>query len=227
MAIARYFIVIVGMAATFAFLHIGWANVQWLAAAVTVGLGFGLQEIFANFVSGLIMLAERPVSVGDVVTVDTVTGRVKKIATRATTIVDGDNRDVIIPNKQFITGRIVNWTLGGNAVRFVLPVGVAYGSDLQQAQRILREAVTGVTGVLASPAPEVLLRTLGPSAIEFEIWFYCDRPADGTVARHELVQRVVSMLGAEGIAIPFPQMEVRMVPAGAQPAGAAPAESRA
>ncbi len=209
-ALSRYFIVMVGLVVAFAFLHIGWANVQWLAAAVTVGLGFGLQEIFANFVSGLIMLAERPVSIGDIVTVDTVTGRVKKISTRATIIVDADNRDVIIPNKQFITGRIVNWTMDGTPVRSVLPVGVAYGTDLAKAERVLLEAVTGVTGVLASPSPEVLLRAFGPSTIDFEVRFHVDRPAISLAAHHELMQRVNAMFAQNGIQIAFPQMDVHL-----------------
>ncbi len=102
-----------------------------------VGLGFGLQEIFANFISGLIILFERPVRVGDVVTIDDVTGVVSRIRIRATTITDGDRKELIIPNKEFITGRVLNWTLTDPVNRVVINVGVAYGSDTEQAAEIL------------------------------------------------------------------------------------------
>lgn len=209
-SLGRYILVVAGVVAGLSALQIGWNNVQWLAAAVTVGLGFGLQEIFANFVSGLIMLAERPVRIGDMVTVDTVTGRVVNIATRATTLVDADEKEIIIPNKQFITGRITNWTLDGAPLRFVLTVGVEYGTDLAKAEATLREVAEGLPLVVRDPAPVVVLREFGTSAIEFQVWYYVARPVDNTPTRHEMMKRVDSLFRERKIAIAFPQMDVRI-----------------
>jgi len=110
-AIARYLITVVGVVVAFGAIGVGWSKVQWLVAAISVGLGFGLQEIFANFVSGLMLLFERPIRIGDVVTVGGITGTVTRIRIRATTITDWDRKELVIPNKEFITGQVVNWTL--------------------------------------------------------------------------------------------------------------------
>lgn len=209
-SLGRYVLVVAGVVAGLSALQIGWNNVQWLAAAVTVGLGFGLQEIFANFVSGLIMLAERPVRIGDVVTVDTVTGRVANIATRATTLVDADEKEIIIPNKQFITGRITNWTLDAAPLRFVLTVGVEYGTDLAKAENTLREVAESLPLVVRDPAPMVVLREFGTSSIEFQVWYYVARPVDNTPTRHEMMKRIDQLFRERKIAIAFPQMDVRI-----------------
>ena len=123
-SIARYIIMIVGLVLSFGNLGIGWSKLQWLAAALSVGLGFGLQEIVANFISGLILLVERPIRVGDMVTVGTTTGMVTRIRMRATTIIDWDRRELIVPNKSFITSELINWTLSDTVSRIVFPVGV-------------------------------------------------------------------------------------------------------
>ena len=115
-----------------------WASrdkLQWLAAGLTVGLGFGLQEIFANFVSGLIILFERPIRIGDTITIGTFSGSVSKIRIRATTITDFDRKEVIIPNKAFVTERLINWSLSDTITRVLIKVGVAYGSDLDKVKR--------------------------------------------------------------------------------------------
>ena len=130
--VSRYLITVVGLLLCFGVVGVGWSKVQWLVAAMGLGLGFGLQEIFANFISGLIILFERPVRVGDVVTIDGITGVVSRIRIRATTITDGDRKELIIPNKEFITGRVLNWTLTDPVNRVVIPVGVAYGSDTER-----------------------------------------------------------------------------------------------
>jgi potassium efflux system protein len=114
-AVTRYLISFLVIVAVFGLLGVRWGHLQWLAAAFSVGLGFGLQEIFGNFVSGLILLFERPFRVGDVVTIGELSGTVRRVNTRATTIVDFDGKDIVIPNKTFITERFVNWTLSGSA----------------------------------------------------------------------------------------------------------------
>lgn len=118
----------------FGSLGVSWDKLQWLAAALSVGLGFGLQEIFGNFVSGLIILFERPVRIGDTVTIGTFSGTVSKIRIRATTITDFDRKEVIIPNKAFVTERLINWSLSDTVTRVVIRLGVAYGSDLDKVK---------------------------------------------------------------------------------------------
>ena len=120
--ICRYLIITVGIIVAFGWLGVPWASYQWLVAAVTVGLGFGLQEIFANFVSGLIVLFEQPIRVGDVVSIGDVTGVVSKIRMRATTVTNWDRHDLIVPNKEFITGRLLNWTLTNTVNRVVIHI---------------------------------------------------------------------------------------------------------
>jgi potassium efflux system protein len=209
-ALGQYVLVIIGLVLALACLRVRWNDVQWLAAAVTVGLGFGLQEIFANFVSGLILLAERPVRIGDLVTIDGISGRVSRIATRATTVVDFDNKDVIIPNKQLITGRITNWTLQEPSIRVILRVAVPADADLLGTVTALREAAAGSLGVLASPGPEVLLVSFTGGTAEIDVSIYVARPADMQPARHDLVLRAQRILTERGIEIAFPQLEVHM-----------------
>ena len=141
-------------------LGVGWSKVQWLVAAMSLGLGFGLQEIFANFVSGLIILFERPVRVGDIVTIDDVTGVVSRIRMRATTITDWDRKELIIPNKEFITGRVLNWTLSDPVNRVVVNVGIAYGSDTRTGGRDPLKRRPRAPHVLADPPPRVMLRVV-------------------------------------------------------------------
>jgi potassium efflux system protein len=121
-----------------AFNNIGfrWSSVQWLIAALGVGLGFGLQEIVANFICGLIVLFERPFKVGDTVTIGEVNGTVSRIRIRATTIVDWDRKELIVPNMEFITGQLINWSLSDPITRFIIPVGIAYGSDTELAEKL-------------------------------------------------------------------------------------------
>jgi potassium efflux system protein len=138
--VLRYAIVIGGTVLGLSFLGMRWSQLQWMAAALSVGLGFGLQEIFANFVSGIILLFERPFRVGDFITVGEFSGRVTKIRTRATTILDSDNKEIVIPNKTFITGQLTNWTLTDNITRLIIRVGVAYESDVNQVRALLLQA---------------------------------------------------------------------------------------
>ena len=209
-ALARNVMVVVGLIVALGALHIRWEDVQWLAAGVTVGLGFGLQEIFANFVSGVIVLAERPVRVGDLVTVDGVTGKVTRISTRATTLLDFDNKDVVIPNKALITNPIVNWTLGDTTVREIVRVGVAYGTDLQAATELLREAAVGTKGVLAVPDPQVQVQGFGASSIDIDVVVWLSTDEGTRAVRHELCLRIDRAFRARGIEIAFPQLDIHV-----------------
>src|SRR5215468_4727028 len=141
LTLGRYVLIFLALWWSLSVVHMNWSSIQWIVAAVSVGVGFGLQEIVSNFVSGLILLLERPISVDDIVTVGDQTGTVKRITIRATAIQSGDNQTVIIPNKEFIARMVTNWTLGDTYVRLALSVGVAYGSNMDLVQRLLTEIV--------------------------------------------------------------------------------------
>ncbi|CAC9688988.1 mechanosensitive ion channel domain-containing protein [Delftia tsuruhatensis] len=151
--LARYAITIAGTVSAVTLLGLRWGQLQWMVAALTVGLGFGLQEIFANFVSGLILLVERPFRVGDVITIDTLTGTVTRIRTRATTVLDFDNKEIVIPNKTFITGQVTNWTLSDDVTRLVIDVAVAHGNDPGQVRDMLLNVALEHPRCCASPNP--------------------------------------------------------------------------
>lgn len=208
--VSRYLLTIVGVVVAFGAIGVGWSEVQWLAAAITVGLGFGLQEIFANFVSGLIILFERPIRVGDTVTIGGTSGTVTRIRIRATTILDWDRKELIIPNRQFITGQVINWTLSDTLSRLVIPVGVAYGSD-PEAVRAALLRVAGASRLIAdSPPPTALFREFGASSLNFELRAFVRTPDDLLVARHELLLGIVRELGRLNVEIAFPQLDVHV-----------------
>jgi potassium efflux system protein len=209
-SICRYFIIVVGFATAFDLVGIGWAKVQWLIAAMTVGLGFGLQEIFANFVSGLIILFERPIRVGDIVTVGDVSGAVSRIHIRATTIVDWDRKEMIVPNKEFITGRVVNWTLSDRVIRLMVKVGVAYGSDTDKVQKLLLEAAESVSGILNEPAPSAIFCGFGDSCLDFELRAYIPNVDNTLALKHSLYSAVNRKLIEGRITIPFPQRDINI-----------------
>ena len=150
-----------GIVATLSTLGVSWDKLQWLVAALSVGLGFGLQEIFANFISGLIILFERPVRIGDVVTIGNLSGTVSRIRIRATTITDFDRKDIIVPNKTFITGQLINWSLSDTVTRVTIKVGVAYGSDLDKVKALLYKAAQDNPRVLKEPEPQVFFLNFG------------------------------------------------------------------
>jgi potassium efflux system protein len=206
--IARYLMIVIGLAAGFGAIGIGWSQVQWLAAAVTVGLGFGLQEIFANMVSGLIILFERPIRVGDTVTVGGVTGRVSRLRMRATTIVDWDRKELIIPNKEFVTGQIINWTLSDSILRLVIPVGIAYGSDTKRAEELLREVAKADPSVLDDPAPNVVFEEFADSSLNFTLRVFIPSIDDLLVVKHRLHNAIDQAFRKADIVIAFPQRDV-------------------
>ncbi|MCK7594549.1 mechanosensitive ion channel domain-containing protein [Pseudomarimonas salicorniae] len=209
-SVSRYFIIIAGMMIGLGLLGLRWSQLQWMAAAFSVGLGFGLQEIFGNFVSGLILLFERPFRVGDVITIGEYTGTVSKIRTRATTLVDWDNKEVVIPNKVFITDRLINWTLSDTRTRIILKVGVAYGSDLALVHRLLRQAADEHPTVLREPAPASWFLSFGPSSLDFELRVFVESLADRLPTTNALNTRIAQLFAEHGIEIAFPQMDLHV-----------------
>ncbi|MEM9384637.1 MAG: mechanosensitive ion channel domain-containing protein [Pseudomonadota bacterium] len=208
--VSQYLVVGLGILSVTAQLGLEWSKVQWLVAALSVGLGFGLQEIFANFVSGLIILLERPVRVGDTVTVGGISGTVTRIRIRATTITDWDNKEVIVPNKTFITSQLTNWTLSNEVTRVVVPVGIAYGSDTELAIRTMMDTARSNPLVLAEPPPRVLFTKLGESSLDFELFIYCRALSDRLAARHQLLLDLEEALDRVEISIPFPQRDLHL-----------------
>ncbi len=209
-AIFRYVIFVAGFVIAFQTIGLKWSHVQWLVAAMTVGLGFGLQEIFANFVSGLIILLERPIRVGDIVTVGDVTGTVSRIRMRATTITDFDRKELIVPNKEFITAQLVNWTLSDNVIRVVVPVGIAYGSDTDKAMSLLRQVADRNSRVLKEPEPMILFTGFGASSLDFELRAYVGGLRDFLAGRSELHFEVDQAFRNADIEISFPQRDIHI-----------------
>ena len=158
--LCQYAVTAIGLTLLLNALNVDWAKFGWIAAALSVGLGFGLQEVVANFVCGLIVLFERPIRVGDVVTVEGMTGTVTKIQMRATTITNWDRQEFVVPNKTLITSTLLNWTLSAPLNRILIPVGVAYGSDTEKARQILLDVAADHPRVLDDPAPMADLRAV-------------------------------------------------------------------
>jgi potassium efflux system protein len=164
--LVRYAAIIIGVSVAFSLLGISWSRIQWLAAALTFGLGFGLQEIVANFVSGLILLTERPVRVGDAVTIGNLQGQVARIQIRATTVTLWDRSEMIVPNKEFITTKLINWTLTDSRRRLDILVRVAYGSNLPLVKKTLMDVALANPNVLEDPPSKVLLLEFGDDALK-------------------------------------------------------------
>lgn len=209
-SILNYFIIFTGMIFVFYQLGVQWSKLQWLVAALGVGLGFGLQEIVANFVSGLLILFERPIRVGDTVTIGGNVGTVTKIRIRATTVLDWDRKEQIIPNKTFVTEQLTNWTLSDPITRIIINVGVSYGSNVEQVHQLLTEVVNGHDRVLTNPPPSVFFTKFGESSLDFEARVFVSRVVDLMPLRHELNVAVFNKLKESGVEIPFPQRDLHL-----------------
>ncbi len=187
-----------------------WSEVQWLVAAISVGLGFGLQEIFANMVSGIILLFERPIRVGDTVTVGDVTGKVSRIQIRATTLTDWDQRELVVPNKIFITDKLINWTLTDPVTRVVIPVRIAYGSDEELALRIFKQVIEESPLVLGDPEPSVFFIGFGESSLDFTLRVFVRDMDDRLPVTDDIHRRIRRAFKANNIKIPFPQRDLNI-----------------
>ncbi len=205
--LVRYAIFLAGISGAFAQIGIGWNNIQWLVAAASVGLGFGLQEIFGNFVSGIILLFERPMRVGDVITIGDTTGTVSRIRFRATTIVDGDRKELIVPNKEFITGKLLNWTLSDRVNRVGVKIVVGSNNDPQRIRRLLLEIAAQQPQLLKDPAPTATLEELN-GGLTFMLRGFLPTLEGRSSAIHDLYTIIHSRFRAEGIEMPCPSQEV-------------------
>lgn len=209
-ALLTYVLTSAGIVAALASVGISWNKLQWLVAALGFGLGFGLQEIFANFVSGIILLFERPIRVGDYVTIGNYTGTVTRIRMRATTVRDSNRCEVILPNKAFVTDRFVNWTLTDTITRIVVKVGFAYDTDLTLAKQLLIQAAEGNPRVLRDPAANAFFVSMGASTLDYELRMYVKTLADRSRAIDELNHSIIERARALQIDIAFNQLEVTL-----------------
>lgn len=208
--LVSYLIVMVGTIVACSTIGLQWSQIQWLVTALTFGLAFGLQEIFANFVAGLIILLERPVRVGDVVTVDDVTGVVSRIRIRATSITNWDRKEYVVPNKEFITGKLLNWTLSDKVNRIMVNVGLAYGSDTEAARDLLLKAANDHPVVLKDPAAIAGFEGFGDNSLNLVLRAFLPSLENRLQIIHELHTSIDQAFRQANIEIAFPQRDLHI-----------------
>jgi potassium-dependent mechanosensitive channel len=206
----RYALLTIALFIALGALGIELQNFAIVAGALGVGIGFGLQNIVNNFVSGLILLFERPIRVGDTVVIDNDWGTIQKIGLRSTTVQTFDRSELIVPNADLVSEKVTNWTLSDPMVRIALPVGVAYGSDVQQVLGILEEAALAHPEVLTEPPPQALFIEFGDSALEFELRVWVRELRYRLAVRSAVLAKIDRRLRDAGIEIPFPQRDLHV-----------------
>ncbi len=210
--VSRYLVVLFGTLVGFSTLGMEWNKLQWLIAALSVGLGFGLQEIFANFISGLIILFEKPVRIGDTVTIRDLTGTVSKIQIRATTIIDWDRKEIIVPNKAFITEQLINWSLSDPITRVIINVAVSRDSDPAKVEASLYQAVKECNEALEIPEPEVWFAGFGQHTQDYEVRAYARDMNARWPLRHALHKLISKKLKENNLELAYPQLEIHLSP---------------
>ncbi len=209
--IVRYLILILGFVIIMQTEGIDLSALTILAGALGVGIGFGLQNVTNNFVSGIIILFERPIKVGDRIEVGDVFGDVVNISMRSTTVITNDNIAIIVPNSDFISSKVINWSYNDRNVRFNIPIGVSYKEDPENVKKILLEIAADIEGVLKRPAPEVLFSEMGDSSINFvlRVWTdeYINKPL---ILKSLLYFEIFKRFKKAGIEIPFPQRDLHI-----------------
>jgi small-conductance mechanosensitive channel len=209
--ITGYLFIAIGLYVALKLVGIDLTSLAVLAGAIGVGIGFGLQNIVNNFVSGLIILAERPIEVGHRVEVNGIEGQVMQINLRSTVVLTNDNISVIVPNSAFISDPVVNWSYGDPKVRLNLPVGIAYGSDVEKFRQLMTEVALAHSKVLANPPPAVFFLGFGDSALDFEVGVWTAEMARSPKKfRSELYYAIEKALRENGIEIPYPQRDLHV-----------------
>ncbi len=208
--LTKYVLLLIGGLLGFSLIGIEWSKLQWLVTGLGVGLGFGLQEIFANFISGLIILFEKPIRIGDTVTIRDLTGSITRINTRATTITDWDRKEIIVPNKAFITEQFVNWSLSDSVTRVVLTIPAPATVSSEEVTTLLKQAAERCSYVLDTPPPEVFLVDLQQGIQLFELRVHAAEMGHRMPLRHELHQLILHGFAEHGIEMPFPPFQMRV-----------------
>ena len=208
--IAHYVILFIGTIIAFQFIGINLSGLLVIFGFLSVGIGFGLQNIASNFISGLIILFERPIRVGDRVTVGDIEGDVVEINIRSTTVRSLNHISIIVPNSEFISGQVINWSHGDRKVRIDINVGVHYESDLDTVLRVLREVAQEHKSVLKYPEPDILFVNFGDSAWNMRLRVWIADPKDNPVIRSDLNCAIVRKFRENNIEIPYPQRDVHI-----------------
>ncbi|MCC5920951.1 MAG: mechanosensitive ion channel [Cyclobacteriaceae bacterium] len=209
--LVRYVVLVIGFLIIIQSSGIDLSSLNVLAGALGVGIGFGLQNITNNFISGIIILFERPIKVGDRIEVAGVKGQVFQINARSTTVNTNDNITVIVPNSEFINGTVINWSHNDSRIRFHFPVGVSYNEDPEQVRELLIEVAKKHEGVLDNPSPQVLFTDFGDSSLDFELLVWTEqftlRPS---VLQSDLYFAIFKEFKKHNIEIPFPQRDLHL-----------------
>lgn len=208
--VTNYIIVATGVLSFFNILGVDWSKLQWLVAALGVGIGFGLQEIVANFISGIIILFERPIRIGDTVTIGDNDGVVVRIRIRATTIRNWDRKELLVPNKEFITGQLINWTLSEPTTRIVIPVGLAYGGDVELALKLMMDAAEEHSDIMLDPAPTVIFDEFGDNALSLKLRCFIPDTSYRLAIVTGLHKAINQKFNEAGLVIAFPQRDVHL-----------------
>jgi len=214
----QYLVWIGGIFVALGLLNVDLTALTVVAGALGIGIGFGLQNVVNNLVSGVVLLLEQPVRFKDRISVENVEGQVENINFRATTIVTNDNISMIVPNSEFINQTVVNWSHGDPRIRIHVPVGVAYGSDVHVVTETLLDVARKADGVLQAPAPEVRFLEFGDSSLSFELLVWSDEPPNHHRLRSQLNYAIDAAFRENGIEIPFPQRDLHLKTPGAEEA---------
>ena len=210
-SIIRYVMLLIGLLIIVETAGIDLTILNVLAGAVGIGVGFGLQNVVSNFISGLIIMFERPIKIGDRIVVDNIEGDVVEIGARSTVILTNDNINIIVPNSKFITENVVNWKYNDAKVRFIIPVGVAYGSDARLVERLLLEVAASEPDVLPDPPPVVRFMAFGDSALELELRAWSSNAVNRKGRLLSALNfAIYEKFNEHGINIPFPQRDLHI-----------------
>jgi len=208
--LVHYILMVIGMALAINVVGIQLTSLAVIFGLIGVGIAFGLQNITSNFISGIILLFERPVSVGDYIEVEGTSGRVSAINVRATTVVTVDNITLIVPNSKFIEDTVINWSVGDPRIRITVSVGVAYGSDTELVTRLLLKAAEDHPEVLSEPKPDVLFKDFGDSSLNFELRVWIPSPVGRFKVASDLHYAIDAAFRENGVTIAFPQRDVHL-----------------
>lgn len=208
--VTQYVLVGIGIYTAFAFVGLPVSAFAGIFALLSVGIGFGLQNITANFISGIILLIERPIKVGDRLTVGEIWGDVSRINLRTTIIQTPDNMSIIVPNSKILDDQIINWTFGDHRIRIRIPVGVAYGSDIRLVEKALAEAAAKHNLVLNKPIPQVWLKEFGDSSLNFELLVWIEKATERDQIVSDINKIIYKLFIDYNIEIPFPQRDLNI-----------------
>ncbi len=208
--ITQYIIITIGVLISFNFVGINLSSLTVIFGLLSVGIGFGLQNVTSNFISGLIILFERPISVGDRVVVNNIEGDIIEINIRSTMVRSVNNISIVVPNSEFVSKDVINYSHGDPTYRLDVNVGVSYGSDLDNVLKALREVADNNSSVMQNPEPEVFLNEFGESSWNMQLRVWIPDVKQYPKVRNELNQAIVRTFRTYGIEIPFPQRDLHV-----------------